>query len=45
MERSDLKKIEKELSEIKLYAMIQAKLQKEILMELKQFRRDYGNAK
>ena len=40
MEKDDLKKIEKELKEFKLYFMVQTKLQKEILMELKLIRRD-----
>ena len=43
MEKQDLKTIEKELSEIKLYTMIQSKLQKEMLIEIKQLRREYGH--
>ncbi len=40
MEKKDLKTIEKYLKDFKLYFMIQAKFQKEILMEIKQLRRD-----
>ena len=36
-------KLTKELKESKTYFMIQAKLQKEILMEIKQLRRDYDD--
>ena len=43
MEKRDLKTIEKELKEFKLYFMIQSKLQKEMLMEIKQLRRDIKN--
>ena len=40
MEKNDLKKIEKELNEIKTYAMAQAHIQKQLLLEIKQLRRD-----
>ena len=40
MEKRDLKKIEKELNEMKVYLMVQAKIQKEIMLEIKQLRRD-----
>ena len=40
MEKNDLKKIEKELVDMKTYLMAQAHIQKNILMEIKQLRRD-----
>ena len=43
MEKQDLKTIEKELKELKTYFIIQSKFLKEILMEIKRFRREYGN--
>ena len=40
MEKNNLKKVEKELKDIKIFIIAQVRLQKEMLMELKQFRRD-----
>ncbi len=40
MEKKDLKDIERELKEIKTFTIAQARLQKEILMEIKQLWRE-----
>ncbi len=46
MEKNNLKKIEKELNEIKTYTMVQSHIQKELLLEIKQLKRDInGNFK
>ena len=40
MEKNDLKKIEKELNDMKIYLMAQMKIQKDVLNEIKLLRRD-----
>ena len=43
MEKKDLKTIERELKEMKIYLMAMAQIQKSILIEIKYLRRKDGN--